>query len=148
MVEDIFKRISVGKNYAKASILLLNYYVTDMQKPEDIAFNVYGDAAYHWVILLVNNIVDVRAEWPKSTDDLITYTSKKYGSLTDIHHWRTVQGKHIITPYPSLITAGTIKSINNLDHETEVNEIKRDINILDPQYLQEFVSNFQSQIRG
>ena len=54
----ILKRVKLH-TVAKTNTQLFDYYqVNQGEKPEDIAFKYYGDATLHWVILLVNDIVD------------------------------------------------------------------------------------------
>ena len=54
----ILKRVKLNA-VATTNTQLFDYYqVSQGEKPEDIAFKYYGDATLHWVILLVNDIVD------------------------------------------------------------------------------------------
>ena len=56
LVPDIFRRVKVRGNIANNINLLDKYDLEDGEKPEDVAFKLYNDAEYHWVVLLVNNI--------------------------------------------------------------------------------------------
>jgi len=145
-IEDFFIRVTAGKNYSKTSVLLLDYVVKDMERVEDVAYAFYGNPEYHWVILLINEIVDPRSEWPLPDADVMTFVQFKYGSPTDTHHWRTVAGHFEISPYENLITAGTIEPVSNYQYELDVNEAKRKIKVLDPQYLSEFVNDFTHRV--
>ena len=70
-IEDIFTRVAVGKTYAELSSILLPYLVKDGEKIEDVANAYYGTPFYHWVVVLINNITDVRVEWPMTEKALL-----------------------------------------------------------------------------
>ena len=59
--------------------------------PDNIASKFYGDAELDWVVLLSNNILNVRDEWPMSQYDLERYLDNKYSAeqLQQIHHYET-----------------------------------------------------------
>lgn len=62
------------------------YYVKDNETPEIISFNTYGSVDYHWCIMLVNNVISVYNDWPRSTYSLEEYLVEKYKnqkSVTD-----------------------------------------------------------------
>lgn len=54
------------------------YYIKENETPEHISFNLFGTVNYHWCILLVNNIVNVYKEWPKTNQQLEDYLVEKY----------------------------------------------------------------------
>ena len=54
------------------------YYVKEDEAPEHISYNFYGTVKYHWCILLVNNIMSIYNDWPKSSNQLIDYLVEKY----------------------------------------------------------------------
>lgn len=146
VVEDFFIRVKAGKNYTSSSVLLLSTYIKDGERPEDVSYRFYRNAEYHWVVLLINNIVDPRGEWPKTDKDLVTYTLQRYGTLDDVHHYQTVNGQHEISGYSTLLGLGIIEPITNIEYEQELNENKRHIKVLNPQFLNEFVNDFQHQV--
>lgn len=145
-VEDFFIRVSAGSTYTTVSALLTDYTVLDGERPEDVAYKFYNSMDYFWVILLINSIVDPRNEWPMLDQDILTFTTIKYGLPYAIHHWETVDGQFEISPYQSLVGQGTIVSVTNYDYELRVNEAKRSIKVLDAQYLTEFVSDFTAAL--
>lgn len=50
--------------------LFVDYKIRDGDKPETLAYRVYGNAQLHWVILLFNNIVNPYFEWPLEYSEL------------------------------------------------------------------------------
>ena len=52
LLPNIIKRVKLKAGIAASRFIFDNYDVSNNEKPEDIAFKYYGDAEYHWVILL------------------------------------------------------------------------------------------------
>ena len=146
LTKDIFRRVGLDRKI-NSKLAVNAYYVKDGETPEMIANNFYSTPKYHWVILSVNEIVNVNEEWPKNQSLLFEYTESKYGqgnALKD-HHYRLVSNKEIIVDYdPAAITAGTIEAVSNLDYEISENESKRQIFILKPEFLAQFVTSYKS----
>ena len=69
-MQDIFRRVSLTEETMKNGANYKTYVINDGDTPERISFEAYDDASFWWVILLVNNILDVQNEWPKSVTDL------------------------------------------------------------------------------
>lgn len=148
LVTDIFRRISVNK-FSKNLIFLQTITVPDGFTVEQVSDKFYKNPEYHWVIMIVNDIVDIRKEWPLSNSDLISFAKKKYGDtqIYETHHYRTTDGSKIIVDYDAAdLSNGDIEEVTNIQYEEELNDVKREINILNPKYLTEFVSNYASLI--
>lgn len=229
-IEDIFTRVAVGKTYAELSSILLPYLVKDGEKIEDVANAYYGDPFYHWVVVLINNITDVRTEWPMtekallekiydiydytvtvstttgfSVGDFVTSNTNAKFLITDIsetaltlryqsgsvyltaqtllkkvdsatsttiisvidpteaiHHYEEVATGYEVSydatiiqsiteldPVTSLqnrISLGEVTVITNLEYEQRTNDAKRAIKLLNNQYLQQFVRNFDAEV--
>lgn len=148
LVTDIFRRISLNK-FKNNIVLLQTITVPDGFTIEQVSDKFYDNPEYHWVIITINEIVDVRKEWPISDSDLIAYCKKKYGD-TGIylpHHYRTSDEFKIIVDYDATdIANGDVVVVSNYQYEEELNNTKREIKMLDPKYLAEFVSLYSSLI--
>ena len=144
--KDIFRRVSLDRKLNN-KLAVNSYYIKDGETPDIIANNFYSSSKYHWVILTVNEIVNVNEEWPKNQSLLLDYTKAKYGAnnISKDHHYRLVSNKKIIVDYDaSAITDGTIEAVSNIDFEVDENEKKRQIYVLKPQFLAQFVTNYKS----
>jgi len=84
VVKDIFKRAILSKEFQNNNSYYETYEVLGGETPENLSFRFYGTSELHWLILLTNNIIDPRFEWPLSQDNLIKQTQDKYGSERDI----------------------------------------------------------------
>lgn len=143
--KDIFRRVGLDRTYNNR-LALDSYYVRDGETPDIVANNVYGSSNYHWVILIVNNIVNPYEEWPRKDAELFDYTESKYGvgnALLD-HHYRLTSNTDIIVDYDSTkIADGDIEAVSNYDFELDLNQSKRQIYLLKTDYLAGFVTNYK-----
>jgi hypothetical protein len=112
------------------------YIIRDGERIEDVAFNLYGDVAFEWLIMATNDMTDPFYDWPMSQSELQTYISGKYVNPDAIHHYE-ING--VTVPQG---TAGAIP-ITNSEYEEKINEEKREIKLLKPEYLSIVVSDFE-----
>lgn len=88
---DIFHRAATVKNIIQNRQLFHEYNILDGDTPEIVADAYYGSPHYHWVVTLLNNILDPLLDWPKKYNDLVPFIVEKYGSLpaaqAQIHHY-------------------------------------------------------------
>jgi len=82
------KIIDYIKNTQSAYI---NYTIKDGERPEHIAYRVYGQSDLHWVILLFNEIIDPLFEWPISSSDLESSVLRRYDGKTLFVNLRKTQ---------------------------------------------------------
>ena len=97
VVPNIFRRIKVKNKMRDTVPLLDKYAVQDGETPESLAYKVYGNASYHWIILLLNNIQNRYYDWPLSNIAFNAYINEKYDDINGIHHYEKIQssGKKI-----------------------------------------------------
>ena len=148
LVTDIFRRISTNK-FKNNVVFLQTITVPDGYTIEQVSDKFYSSPDYHWVIMAVNDIVDARKEWPMGNSDLLAYCKKKYGE-TGIylpHHYRTSDEPKLVVDYDAAdLASDAINVVSNYEYEEELNNGKREIKILDPKYLAEFVSVYSNLI--
>ena len=150
IVTDIFRRISMNK-FKSNLVFLQTITVPDGFTIEQVSDKFYDSPEYHWVIMIINEIVDVRKEWPLSNSDLLEYTKKKYGDtqLYETHHYEATDGSNVIVDYDAVgLANGSIEEISNYQYEERLNNSKREIKILESKYLGEFVSIYAGMIGG
>lgn len=116
------------------------YDIIDGDTPEILADKYYGSSEYYWLILHMNDILDPRFEWPLSTFNLIKYCEGKYDNIYDIHHYENAQG-YIVNS-----TAIGATSVSNFQYEERLNDTKRRIKLLKPQFLQSQVNEFNNKL--
>tara|TARA_B100001989_G_scaffold225899_1_gene181192 strand:+ start:701 stop:1375 length:675 start_codon:yes stop_codon:yes gene_type:complete len=156
IVKNLFKRAVLRDDIINDVTNFTRYNVEGDERPDQIAYKFYGDAGLDWVVLTANNIIHVRDEWPMSNQDFLTYLNQKYTSeeLSNIHHYETreirdssntliqkaginVKSNHSVTYVDegTTITTSSFKSVSYLQHETNLNDAKREILILRRDYI-------------
>ena len=59
------------------------YTIQDGETPETIAFDVYQDESLNWVIMLMNDVMNLYTDWPQSERNLLDNLMKKYREVED-----------------------------------------------------------------
>ena len=78
IVTDIFRRVKARSKIVNNVSAFDKYDVQEGEKPEDVAYKMYGDSDYFWVITLVNNIVNRYYDWPLDEYVFQQYVKDKY----------------------------------------------------------------------
>ena len=156
VVTDIFRRVKIRSKIADNVSLLDKYDVAEGEKPEDVAYKIYGDTDYFWVVTLVNNIVNRYYDWPLPEFVYQQYLKDKYSNPDGIHHYEVTQssGKQSgdgPADYTHKLEVNSdhpgAQSVSNREYEDRLQDQKRQINILLPKYLGTFEDEFRSLIR-
>lgn len=119
------------------------YRLSENEKPEDVAYRVYGDVTFHWVILMMNDISDPLGEWYRNDTEMDAFLDEKYANPEAVHHYEDADGYVI----PAYVDASTV-TVTNRDYEERINDSMREIKILRPEYLYQLISDFESTIDG
>lgn len=149
VVPDIFRRVHLDK-YFENRLNLLDFYLNDGETPESVAYEYYGSVKYHWIVLLCNNIVDVKREWPLSQADVVRYAKDKYGenNISDVHHYVMKDHKDIIVDWDAVKVAnGDYLAVTNIDYETELNDDKRQIYLLDKRFVSDIIQQYKKLVK-
>lgn len=145
---DIFRRVKLNQ-LAVNELLLVDYTIEAGQKPEDVADILYDDPKLFWTILLVNDIVDPYNEWYYSPEDLRALVDQKYGvgNSGNTHHWITLDNPLVCVEYDSAkLAAGEIKEVSHLEHEEFENDARQNISVINPKFIQDFLTEFNRTI--
>ena len=156
-VKNIFKRAVLREDVMTSYFQFNQYLIEGDDRPDNVASKVYGDANLDWVVLTTNNVINVRDEWPMSQNDLQNYLTNKYttAELSYVHHYETLKivdsSQKLIQPKGITVEEGhsitfidrgvsktesKIESITYLQHEINLNDKKREINVLQPRYVE------------
>jgi hypothetical protein len=169
-VKNLFKRAKLRTDTINVITAFDYYQIEDNQRPDVIAQKLYGDAELDWVILITNNITNIREEWPLSNQNLYNHMIEKYeteNALSSIHHYETTEVKdeynRLVVPSGlqvdsnysityskldnALVTVSPVKSVTNYEYEINENEKKRKIRVLKPQYLSVVITDMRNIMR-
>lgn len=89
VVPDILRRVKIQEILNTQNVAFDLYDVQNGDTPEILADRVYNDPTLHWVILITNEILDPRFQWPMSEIELRKFAIAKYGSegaIDEVHH--------------------------------------------------------------
>jgi hypothetical protein len=110
-VKNFFKRGKIRPDIFKNLVFFEKYKIIGDDRPDNVAFEYYGDANLDWIVLISNNILNIQTEWPLTQTSFDNYLFEKYKVVGDsetdtynriyngIHHYETVKATN---------TSGTI----------------------------------------
>jgi len=168
IVKNIFRR-AIMRDDIFNSVTTFDYYnIQENMRPDTVARVVYNDPDLDWIVLIANNITNVRDQWPLSNNDLQEMMLDKYGSyeaLENIHHHETtlivdednrtilpegleVDGNFQYSYYGtnSTITTNPVVPVTNYQYESKKNDAKRKIVLLKPTLVGVFVSDMKNMM--
>ena len=155
-VKNLFKRGKVREDFFQNTVAFYQYSVEGDDRPDNVAFRVYENQRLDWMVLLANNIINVRDEWPMSQYDFQRYLDNKYDptQLGQIHHYETKEirnskdqlllqsGLTVDADFTySYSEDGTVHNVNNVtsvsnfEYENNKNEAKRTIFLVRQEYV-------------
>lgn len=157
-VKNLFKRVKVREDLFNELSYFTKYKVIDDERPDQVAYKIYGTQNYDWIVLLSNNILNVQSEWPLSNESFNKYMFNKYESednFSKIHHYETkeikdsfgriiiraglkVPSDYTVSYYDSgsqITTSDTTISITNYEYEFAIQDEVRNIYLIKPEYL-------------
>jgi hypothetical protein len=163
VVTNIMLRFKISEAIKSRKVIYYDYNVQDGERPDVIAYKYYGDATLDWVILIVNNVIDPNYDWPLSNHALEKHIIDKYGSLatahSTVHEYRKILNEQsrlfdgTIIPKRTLVVdqttyaslSATVKeSISKYTYEQELNESKRQIKLIDADFISNIVNQYES----
>jgi len=147
-IKDITTRVKVKQWVRNKAALFAKYDVSDAMTPEMVAFYLYDNAELHWVVLMFNEVTNTYYGWPLSRRDFDAFVENKYANPQGVHHYEITQssGDQSIKINVMSTVAGAT-AVSNLQYEAAVNEKKRQIRVLKPEYLNQFIREFQDLVR-
>ena len=155
VVTDLLRRVKIKSSIKDSLTMFDTYDVQGGESPETIAYKLYGDSKYHYVILLLNNITDRYYGWPLGDSAFETYVTNKYAEPGAIHHYEVTQSSGRTTSngpddYSHRIEvnsdASGAQSVSNYEYERRIQDQLRQIKLLNPDYLSAFEQEFNKLI--
>jgi len=161
IVKNFFKRAKLREDILQNIAFFEKFIIKGDDRPDNIAFEVYGDSTLDWVVLMSNNIINIQSEWPMSNEVFYNYLIDKYGDETTlyggVHHYEANEVKtsnnKIIIASGTRVSVGQSVSfydfgkqdqvtvtdialpITNFIYEQNLNNKKREIFLLKKIYL-------------
>ena len=159
-VKNLFKKNEIRPDIFNDATVFTEYQIKGDDRPDNVAFEIYGDSTLDWVVLLCNNIINVQTEWPLLQNDFDRFILDKYGSYEDlhkVHHYETKeikdsngvvivpQGLQVASDYSITYWDNTVRGyvaetdipepVTNYDYEMDIENRKRSIHLLKIRYM-------------
>jgi hypothetical protein len=169
-VKNLFKRAKLREDIFQELAFFERYTIEGDDRPDNVAFKIYDDSTFDWVVLVSNNIINIQSEWPLPQRDFDRFLLDKYGDYdtlyNGIHHYETQEVKNsngvTIVPEGLQVQDGYTTSyydffldqqidtgnlsvpVTNYEYEESLNNQKRIIFILKPFYLNVVINDLES----
>ena len=161
-VKNFFKRAALEEDILDNLAFHTKYKIIGDDRPDNVAYDFYGNSELDWLVLTCNNIVNIQTEWPLLQNDFDRFLLDKYGSYEELnatHHYKTQEIKNskdvVIVPggvqcssdysvtyydYNTgqekiVLSRDCTTAVTNYEYEAEIEDEKRNIFLLEPRYL-------------
>jgi len=169
VIRDITKRVKFLDDLNNDPLSFMPYTVKDGESAQDISYYYYGSPIYVWIIYVANGIIDPLIEWPLSTRDLERTIVKKYKTRAETSEGTSLKYQGVLDwTKNATINDNIVYYYNNegrkisvdtylyggvevadwsarriYDEEIIKNEEKRDIQLLNKEYLDVAMDNLK-----
>lgn len=149
IVTDILRRVILSKELKSNSSFFEEYEVLQGETPEDVSYRFYGTQRLHWIVLMVNDILNPRFEWPLTGEQMFRQVEKIYGETSSVYspnRAKNIKG-YVVETYFLLTEDSTHKNPVRLCYETtEINETKQPIEYAESDTIADFESNYEVEV--
>jgi len=160
-VKNLFKKGKLREDIFQSVAIFEKFQIKGDDRPDNVAFDFYGDSNLDWLVLACNNVINIQSEWPLRQTDFDRYMLEKYGDYDTLfngaHHYETTEikdGNGIVMMPAGLRTDSTFafsytdsrsdtifnlsniaKAVTNYEYESQIEDDKRNIFLLKSRYL-------------
>ena len=158
-VKNLFKRGKLREDIFQDVSIFTKYQIKGDDRPDNVAYDFYGDSTLDWLVLTCNNIINVYSEWPMTQFNFENYLLEKYltyDNISAVHHYETTQVINtlgaVIVPaglevdanfsvsffdeeVGGMTTKYPVSTITNYQYEEKLQTERRNIFLLEPRYL-------------
>jgi len=156
-VKNLFKKTKIREDLFQDLAAFTKWKIEGDDRPDNVAFKVYGDSTLDWLVLSSNNILNIQTEWPLTQFNFDQFLLDKYGTydkINDTHHHETTEIKDsagvvllkaglrvpsnfsfVYSDNNTTFTTNPVKEVTNLQYEDDIQDQRRNIWILKPRYL-------------
>lgn len=128
------------------------YSWKDGERPDQVAFNYYGDSNLSWIVMLSANIYDWVYDVPMTDSVFYDYLKDKYETddvdslMSSIHHYEDSEG--YILDLAGYIASGDVKKrvVSIFDFEYNENIRRREVKLISKAYVKEIMVELYDQL--
>lgn len=168
LTKNIFRRAKLRDDFVKYYTYFDKYKIIGDERPDTVSYKLYEKSDYDWTILLVNNIVNIKREWPMTEEDLNNYLNAKYSveELSQVKYYETtevrdsynrlilpaglrVKSDYTLTYFDDLVqrTINPVNAITVYEYESSMNDNKRNIYVLRQDIVSTFAREFKEVVK-
>ena len=170
-VKNLFRRVKIREDIFSNLVYFTNYQVKGDERPDQIAYKFYGDESLDWIVLISNNILNLRDEWPLSQKGFDRFLLEKYGTYDNLYavrNYRTLgvsdSNGNLVLPkgivvdqnysvtYRDLGTGNETtvtnitEAVTNFQYEQEREDNKRNIYVLKADYINVILNDMEESM--
>ena len=164
LLTNLMVRFKITEILKRNKSIYFDYSIPENDRPDTVAYRVYGDATLDWLIFLINDIYDVLYDWPMSSASLNKYIKSIYGSVPEamatVKEYRQILNEQTILFNGTIVPKRTIvvdlntynglpvlerEAIDAYSYEIEKNEERRNITLISNKYLIKFGQMFTAR---
>ena len=150
-VKNLFKRTKIAQTVFDDLTYFTKYQIIADERPDNIAYKIYGDSNLDWMVMLANNVTNLQNEWPLEEQSFYRFLINKYGSeagIESVHHYETqkvIDSKEKVI-VPKGLEVPSNYSVTFLDSGTKTEQIRT--NITDAITNRQFEERVQDEKRN
>ncbi|MGL4353151.1 MAG: hypothetical protein ACRCTP_04340 [Aeromonas popoffii] len=156
VVTNTSANVNISDETRNNKILFLDYQILDGETPRKLAQKAYDNSAYYWVTPLINGMTNTVNDWPKTVNELYDSAMRDWGEekLYEVLGYSDPSGNVVDLPGlrhqggylddaisdNDLIVLNELTPFSRFDIIEMENDKKRQIKLLDPDYIDLFVN--------
>mgnify|MGYP003118711865 FL=1 len=150
-VKNLFKRTKISQTIFDDLTYFTKYQIIADERPDNIAYKIYGDSNLDWMVMLANNVTNLQNEWPLEEQSFYRFLINKYGSeagIESVHHYesqKVIDSKEKVI-VPKGLEVPSNYSVTFLDSGTKTEQIRT--NITDAITNRQFEERVQDEKRN
>ena len=162
LLTNLMVRFKITEILKRNKSIYFDYSIPENDRPDTVAYRVYGDATLDWLIFLINDIYDVHYDWPMSSASLNKYIKSIYGSVPEamatVKEYRQILNEQTILFNGTIVPKRTLvvdlntynvlpvlerEAIDAYSYEIEKNEERRNITLISNKYLKGIIQSIE-----
>jgi hypothetical protein len=163
---NVMLRFKITQALNTRAAIYYNYTVEEGESASMIADKLYGDSRLDWLIFMINDVVDPLYDWPLGGIELNEFVRSKYGSVSvaqqTVHHYEKIINESTIVDGEIIVPKRTVKvdlttynslapserrSVDQYTYEVERNDAKRQIKLLDANFISQITNEVKNVLR-
>lgn len=142
---NLTRRVGISGQFKNDPTYFIEYSIQDSDTPEVIADKIYDDSTLAWIVLSMNDIINVFEEWPLTQPSLESYIKQKYTNPNSIKHYVSASNGMIVDPTAN--PSWDNVPVTFYEYELEQNESKRNIKLLMPDFVGDVVAKHKELMK-